>query len=455
MKKILISLSSIIIVISLFLIVNANFQTNRNVLRTINNGADLTKKPEDENKLNILLLGYWNENWDWIWFNTDSFIVVSIDLDKNEITFNPLPLYTDHRTLETLIDNAKIAAFTNYWFYIDHYATVNFAAFKEAIDMLWWIDIYVDEAINDTQFPNDVSFSNGKIQLNRDPSRWYDPFNISTWRQHLDWETTLKYVRSKKTTSEEDRQHRQQKVLNAIKDKILVSWIDISKLYNLYKIYDKEIITDITLNDATWIVWKFKEFKVVLENNTNSTLWWKQTINTDQYNNIQQNKKESYTQEQKNAFEFAYKNWITNANSIEKAKMNSPLTRIQMAKMLSYFAINVLWKKPDLNKNAYFVDVTDKLNNEYDNAVTLAYQLWIMWVNTKWNRFWPKDVVTRAEFATALSRMLYNIENWTWKEKYYRPHIVKLYQEWIISKTDPKLIEKRWYVMVMLMKSVE
>lgn len=223
MKKILISLSSIIIVISLFLIVNANFQTNRNVLRTINNGADLTKKPEDENKLNILLLGYWNENWDWIWFNTDSFIVVSIDLDKNEITFNPLPLYTDHRTLETLIDNAKIAAFTNYWFYIDHYATVNFAAFKEAIDMLWWIDIYVDEAINDTQFPNDVSFSNGKIQLNRDPSRWYDPFNISTWRQHLDWETTLKYVRSKKTTSEEDRQHRQQKVLNAIKDKILVS----------------------------------------------------------------------------------------------------------------------------------------------------------------------------------------------------------------------------------------
>jgi hypothetical protein len=37
-----------------------------------------------------------------------------MDLDKNEITFNPLPLYTDHRTLETLIDNAKIAAYTNY-----------------------------------------------------------------------------------------------------------------------------------------------------------------------------------------------------------------------------------------------------------------------------------------------------------------------------------------------------
>jgi anionic cell wall polymer biosynthesis LytR-Cps2A-Psr (LCP) family protein len=39
----------------------------------------------------------------------------------------------------------------------------------------------------------------------------------------MDWETALKYVRSKKTTSEWDRQKRQQKVLQAALDKVLAS----------------------------------------------------------------------------------------------------------------------------------------------------------------------------------------------------------------------------------------
>jgi hypothetical protein len=58
MKKYLFVLAGIVILTGLSLTVSAMFQKNRNVLRTINNGADLTKKPEDKNKLNILLLGY-------------------------------------------------------------------------------------------------------------------------------------------------------------------------------------------------------------------------------------------------------------------------------------------------------------------------------------------------------------------------------------------------------------
>jgi hypothetical protein len=42
------------------------------------------------------------------------------------------------------------------------------------------------------------------------------------------------------------------------------------------------------------------------------------------------------------AYEFAYKHGITTMDSIEKADMEGPLTRIAMAKMLSYYAINVL-----------------------------------------------------------------------------------------------------------------
>ncbi len=162
-----------------------------------------------------------------------------------------------------------------------------------------------------------------------------------------------------------------------------------------------------------------------------------------------------YTREMNDAYKFSYKNWITTSNNINKAKMNSPLTRIAMAKMLSNYAINILWKTPDTSKwTPVFNDVTYKQNFDYWNAVTLSYQLWIMWQNMKNNNFRPNDEVTRAEFATALSRMLYWIEDGEWN-KYYEPHIAKLYSEWIINNTNPKTREKRWYVMLMLMRSVE
>ena len=138
--------------------------------------------------------------------------------------------------------------------------------------------------------------------------------------------------------------------------------------------------------------------------------------------------------------------------------MNTELTRIQMAKMLSNFAINVLWQEPDTEKWVVkFDDVTNKMDKQYDNAVTKAYQLWIMWQNVKDNEFRPNDEVTRGEFATALSRLLYQTEEWEykWTGKYYIPHVAKLYNEWIINKADPKIKEKRWYVMTMLKRTVE
>ena len=163
----------------------------------------------------------------------------------------------------------------------------------------------------------------------------------------------------------------------------------------------------------------------------------------------------TYTAEFKSAYSFAKTYWITNKESIQDAKMYTELTRIQMAKMLSQYAINVLGQTPDYSRWVVsFNDVSNKLNKEYDNAVTLAYQLWIMWINMKNNNFRPRDTVTRAEFATALSRMLYWIEDGKWKTKYYEPHIAKLYNEWIINNTNAKMVEKRWYVMTMLMRTV-
>ena len=165
----------------------------------------------------------------------------------------------------------------------------------------------------------------------------------------------------------------------------------------------------------------------------------------------------SFTKEQKDAYTFAKENWITTKDTIQSAQMNGKLTRIAMAKMLSQYAINVLWKTPDTSKTVKFKDVSNKKDADYDNGVTLAYQLGIMWQNMPWNKFRPNDEVSRAEFATALSRLLYQTTDGEYKstKEYYIPHMAKLYNEWIISNTDPSMSERRWYVMIMLMRSAE
>ena len=165
----------------------------------------------------------------------------------------------------------------------------------------------------------------------------------------------------------------------------------------------------------------------------------------------------SFTKEQKDAYEFAHEKWITTMPTIQEAQMDWKLTRIAMAKMLSQYAMNVLWQKPANIVTPKFNDVTDKQNSDYDDWVTLAYQLWIMWQNMPNNKFRPDDEVTRAEFATALSRMLYHTSDWQYKstDKYYTNHMKKLVQEKIITNDDAKMKELRWYVMIMLMRSAK
>ena len=126
-----------------------------------------------------------------------------------------------------------------------------------------------------------------------------------------------------------------------------------------------------------------------------------------------------------------------------------------MAKMLSYYAMNVLWQEPDLSRWTVFKDVSKKLDKEYDNAVTLAYQLGIMWINMPRNEFRPFDYVPRSEFVTALSRMINDDVSDGLNAKFYEPHMARLYNDGIITNTNPKMIEHRWYVMLMLYRTLK
>ena len=167
----------------------------------------------------------------------------------------------------------------------------------------------------------------------------------------------------------------------------------------------------------------------------------------------------NFTSEQQEAYNYAYSQWITTALSIEKANMDGQLTRIAMAKMISNFAVNVLWLQPDTSKNCSFTDVSASLDAQYNYWVTQVCQLWLMWIWDDWKKsdnFNPYGTITRAQFVTAFSRALSKaywetVKNW---DPYYSTHLQYLYLKWIIKNVDtPYNIEKRWNVMIMMQRA--
>ena len=160
---------------------------------------------------------------------------------------------------------------------------------------------------------------------------------------------------------------------------------------------------------------------------------------------------EEYSQELTQAYNWAYLNKITTQSPIDKANMKWNITREEMAKMISNFATNILWKTPDTTKTCLFID--SNINPDLVSYVTESCQLWLMgqWVTS----FRPKDPVTRAEFGTVLSRVLW-WNKFEWWSTYYENHLKALKSEWIMSKINtPTSKEIRWYVMLMLMRSTD
>ena len=165
-----------------------------------------------------------------------------------------------------------------------------------------------------------------------------------------------------------------------------------------------------------------------------------------------------YSQEYQDAYDYAYNQWITTVSPIDKANIYGWLTRIAMAKMISKFAINVLWIVPDSSLDCSFVDVSEKLDSWYGYWVKKACQLWLMWIwsNGKLSKYFnPNWTVTRWQWATVFSRALskYNWDTVVEVSPYYKPHLDYLYSKWIVKNVEnpsPKSVEKRWNVMLMM-----
>jgi len=163
---------------------------------------------------------------------------------------------------------------------IQYYIKVDFKGLEELVDILGGIDINIEENIYDPYYPND---------------NWgYELFALKKGRQHLDGPTVLKYVRSRKTTSDFDRSRRQQDVILALKEKALS--LDIltspSKLKAIYDSLSKHIETNLewdeilTLAELSIKINKETMISKVLHDDPNQEGGFLYTPDRSQYNNM-------------------------------------------------------------------------------------------------------------------------------------------------------------------------
>lgn len=113
---------------------------------------------------------------------------------------------------------------------IDYYAVVDFDAFERIIDEFGGVDVTVDRDLIDYQYP-----IRGKEDIYPISSR-FEKLYVKKGPQHMDGALALKYARSRHALGIEGsdfaRSRRQQKIILALKDKI----ISINTLFNPKKI---------------------------------------------------------------------------------------------------------------------------------------------------------------------------------------------------------------------------
>ncbi len=227
-------------------------------------GKDLEE--DSSGKINILLLGTGGEGHEGGDL-TDSIMIASIDQEKKKVNFVSIPrdLYVVEKDLgEAFIGSNGGMRINDMYFLakkkfqnsqlaletaknkieeitginIQYYVKVDFGGFKDIVDAIGGVDIYVPEAINDPTYPK------GETGL-------YETFFIAQGQQHLDGEMALKYARSRHTTSDFSRSQRQQQILFAIKEKAQKENIlgSAGKIEEIYEAVKSTIETNLTTRE--------------------------------------------------------------------------------------------------------------------------------------------------------------------------------------------------------------
>lgn len=223
------------------------------------NLTDLTENmatplPESD-RLNILLLGLRGEDDPNGGLLTDSIMILSIKKSTGQVALISVPrdLYviTPSTNTKEKINYAyalgyekkgvagallfsKIAVSQVTGLYLDKAISIDHAAFKEIVDVLGGIDVYLE-----TPFSEKAQFAKEMI------------IDLPAGDNHLDGAQALYFVRSRFSTSDFDRARRQQKVLVAMKDKALSLGVLANpvKLFQILDSLGRNVRTDMGMSD--------------------------------------------------------------------------------------------------------------------------------------------------------------------------------------------------------------
>jgi hypothetical protein len=161
-----------------------------------------------------------------------------------------------------------------------------------------------------------------------------------------------------------------------------------------------------------------------------------------------------FSDELQDAYDYAYGMGITTQGSIDSANMYGTLIRSHMAKMMVNYA-KELGQTADTSVEVNFTDVADQ-STELQGYIEEAAQMGLMGLNADGSvatKFNPDGVVTRAQFGTVLSRVLYGDAN-NGSEPYYKGHLDALKAAGIMNNiSNPNANEVRGYVMLMMQRA--
>jgi LCP family protein required for cell wall assembly len=111
----------------------------------------------------------------------------------------------------------------------DYYALINFWSFVDVVNSLGGVDVFAAKPLSEYT-----------------AAGW---FTIPAGWNHMNGETALYYSRSRYSTSDFDRNRRQQEVVTAIVAKMM-NLYTIAKIPELYKIYSENVTTNLKLSDV-------------------------------------------------------------------------------------------------------------------------------------------------------------------------------------------------------------
>jgi polyisoprenyl-teichoic acid--peptidoglycan teichoic acid transferase len=239
---------------------------------------DIKVKSENQ-RLNILLLGVGGGDHDGPNL-TDTIMIASVSPKNDKITLISLPrdlwvpelkakINTAYSSAEVkrkgggiVLAQAVTQKITN--LPINYTLRIDFSGFVRAIDLLGGLDVTVENAFDDYEYPIDgkeadpcghteeeiAMLATASSQLEAFPCR-YEHLHFNKGVSHMDGETALKFVRSRHAKGSEGsdfaRSKRQEKVVKAFKDKVfsMQMFLNPGKILDLFDVLSESIDTNI------------------------------------------------------------------------------------------------------------------------------------------------------------------------------------------------------------------